>query len=102
MQTFGAHDYDAVPAGWNMLVFEKKATGWNKLAYGNWVDDIPLYLRVKASILPAGEETFRLECQAFMVRDRGSATEEDIKLGKSRSRPYQEILEEVAARLRPK
>lgn len=101
-ETFAAHGYSVASADQSPLVFEKKAKGLSNITYGNWGDDIPLFLRVKVRIVPVGEEaTFRIECQAYMVRDRGSPTEEEIRFSNLRSRPFQELLDEAAARLRP-
>lgn len=103
LQTFVAHGYIAASAEPSNLVFEKKAKGLSNITYGNWGDDTPLYVRVKLRIVPVGEEeTFRIECQAYMVRDRGSSTEEEIRFSNLRSHPFQEMLDEVATRLRPK
>jgi len=99
VDVFGSHGYETVQNGSTNLVFEKKASSWSNFTYGNWGDEASLTIRVKTNIVPVGEQAFMLECQAFMVRDRGRSTEEEIKLNKKQS--YQEILDEVAKRLRP-
>ncbi len=101
VQVFHDHGYDAIQTELSSLVFEKRAKGISNLTYGNWADDTPLFTRVKVEILPAGERTYRLQCQAFMVRDRGSPVEEEIKLSRLRSHAFQQLLEEIANRLKP-
>lgn len=98
-QVFHAHGYEGTRSDLSHLVFEKKATGMSNLTYGNWGDG-PLTLRVKADILPDGEQTYLLECQAYMVRDKGGSLEEEIKMGKMKNGPFQTLLDEVANRLR--
>jgi hypothetical protein len=81
------------------MVFEKEGTGMNNFAYGSWLGDTPVWVRVKASIEPAGEMTFRLQCTAYMVRDIGGSTEEEIKVSGLHRGAYQKLLDEVANRL---
>lgn len=99
-EVFAEQGYQVARSGVTSLVFEKKGTGMNNAAYGNWLGDAPVWVRVKAQIGSVAGRTFRLECQAYMVRDRGAATEEEIKLGSMRRKPYQKLLDEVAARLK--
>ena len=99
-QVFHARGYEGTRSDLSHMVFEKKATGMSNLTYGNWGDGPPLTLRVKADILPDGEQTYLLECQAYMVRDKGGSLEEEIKMGKMKNGPFQALLDEVENRLR--
>lgn len=101
VQVFRAHGYETERKKWPHSVFEKKASKFDAFEFGTWDDDIPLYERIRVSILPVGDETFRLDCQAFMVKDRGMALEEEVKVSHRKNKPYQELLEEVAHRLNP-
>ena len=98
-EVFRKHDYEVSEAGLNRLMFEKKGSAMNSLAYGSWFPDEPVWVRVRASIVPTGEQTFRLQCSGWLVKDRGGATEEEIKIRHMHHRPYDELLGEVAARL---
>jgi len=49
-------------------------------------------------VVPAGEISYRLQCRAYLVRDRGSSTEEEIAIGKLKAGRYQELLDQVAKR----
>ena len=80
------------------LVFEKEGSKMSNFAYGNWMGDTPIWMRVKAAIVPAGEMRSRLQCHAFLVRDRGSAAEEELPVSRLHRGQYQKLLEEVAQR----
>jgi hypothetical protein len=98
-EVFQKHDYKVSEAGLNRLMFEKKGSAMNNIAYGSWMKDDPIWVRVRVSIVPAGEQMFRLQCRAWLVRDKDGATEEEIKIHHMHHRPYDELLGEVAARL---
>ena len=98
---FMENGYTMGPSGSTELVFEQEGSRMNEIAYGNWMGGTPVYVRVKASIVPLAEGKYRLQCSAGMVRDRGdSFFEEDVKLANIRRRPYQDLLDKVAKRLR--
>jgi len=82
------------------LVFEKQGSGMNNFAYGSWIGDTPIWIRVKASIVPTEEMRCRLQCTAYIVRDRGSAAEEELALSKIHKSKYQKLLEQVVKRFR--
>lgn len=97
-QVFREHGYQVERQDFDKLVFEKKGTAMNSFAYGNWMGE-GVWVRVRATIVPVAEASFRLQCTAYMVRDPGQATEEDLQLSTLRRHPYQKLLEEVANRL---
>jgi len=96
-EVFQDNGYLVASAKPSELIFEKKASGWNNFAYGNWTE--PVWVRVTADIVPVSETTFRLQCHAVLLRDRGDTTEEQIKISNLRSHPYQKLLNEVGTRL---
>jgi len=98
-QVFTEHQYHASHSNMDSMVFEKEGTGWNNVAYGNWTGE-GVWERVKASIVPVSEGKFRLQCNAYMVRDKGGTTEEEIKLSSLKSHRYQKLLNEVSQRFR--
>jgi hypothetical protein len=85
------------PAG---MVFEKQGSRMNDIAYGSWMGDTPVWVRVKADTVPAGEMKLRLECTAWLVIDIGSAAEEEKSISRLHRGTYQKLLNEVAKRLR--
>jgi hypothetical protein len=101
IEVFRANGYSVTHAKLDQMVFEIKGGGWSNFAYGNWSDDKGVWVRVKASIVPVSEETFRLQCHAYMIRDRNGSTEEEIALTNLQSHSYQKLMNEVAARFHP-
>ncbi len=99
-EVFQAHGYARGSKRVGGLVFEKPAGKMSNLAYGSWVGDTPVWTRVKLSMVSTGEAEYTLACRAFHVRDKGSSMEEEIKIGRMGSGPYQKLLDEVAARFR--
>jgi hypothetical protein len=81
------------------MVFEKEGSRMNNFAYGNWMGDTPVWIRVKASIVALGEMSCRVQCAAYLVRDIGSAAEEELPVSSLHRGLYQKMLEDVANRL---
>jgi hypothetical protein len=100
VQIFQAGGFQVSQAKGSNLLFEKKGSAMNNFAYGNWMEQT-VWVRVKAAIVPLSETRYRLQCDAFMVRDRGGATEEQILLHHFQNGPYQELLDKVAQQLNP-
>jgi hypothetical protein len=66
------------------------------------VGDTEVLVRAKVNITPIGEALFRVDCTPFLVKDKGRSMEEEIKVSSAHHRPYQKLLDDVAARLKPK
>jgi hypothetical protein len=94
VEVFKEHQYQVMHSNPTNMVFEKEGSGWNNFAYGNWMGE-GVWVRVKASIVPVAEGTFRLQCNAYMLRDRRGPTEEEVKLTSLQSHTYQKLLEEI-------
>lgn len=85
------------------LVFEKEGSKGQSLAYNGLVgthEGQVTLNRVKVRLIDRGSGSFRLSCQAYIVRDAGTMGGDEIKLGGMRSGPYQKLLDEVADRLK--
>jgi hypothetical protein len=102
VDVFGADGYTAAQKDPGNLIFEKKGGGMNNFAYGSWLADDPVWIRVKAAVVPAGDMTFRLQCSAFMVRDKGGVTEEEVRLTRIHRGRYQKLLDQVVKRFERK
>ena len=98
VEVFKQHEYLVTRSNPGNMMFEKEGTEWDKVAYGNWMGGA-VWIRVRASIVPVSEEKFRLQCNAFMVRDRGNASEEEVKLMSVQGHSYQKLLEEISQHL---
>jgi hypothetical protein len=93
--------YTAANGKRSEMVFEKEGSRWDQIAYGNWVNEAPVWLRVRVSMVPLSDDTFRLQCQAYKVRNKGDPLAEDqVRIGNSHRKPYQALLDEVLAQLK--
>lgn len=94
--------YKATSAG-GQLIFEKEASKLTNVAYEGVVGShygAQTLLRVKVTLVDLGASAYRLQCQAYIVKDAGdSFFAEEQKLANVRSGPYQRLLNEVAKRL---
>jgi hypothetical protein len=58
-------------------------------------------VRVKMDLVNLGSGSYRLQCQAYVVRGAGDAFfEEEQRLANVRSGPYQSLLNKVAKQLK--
>jgi hypothetical protein len=97
---FQQDGYTAADVHHAKMVFEKTASRWDRIAYGNWIDEAPITVRVRVSVVPVSNGVFDLRCEAFSVRHKGEATyEEEVRLKNNRSEPYQALLDKVPGRL---
>jgi len=101
-KVFTENGYHAAGNAGERMLFEKPGSGMNKFAYGDWVGDTQVWIRAKLNIAPIGEARFRLECVPVLVKDKGGSTEEEIKISSMHHGRYQDLLDQVAARLKPK
>jgi hypothetical protein len=98
---FQENGYTVAASGTTDMVFEQEASRMNRIAYGSWMEESPIYVRVKASVVPLAEGRYRLQCTVTKVRNKGDAFfEEDVKMASIRRRPYQDLLDAVAKRLK--
>jgi len=78
------------------MVFEKEGSRWDQIAYGSWVNDAAVWIRVRASLVPLPPDAFRLQCQAYVIRNKGDPlTEDPVRLRHNHSKPYQALLDKV-------
>ena len=84
----------------NEMKFEKEGSRAKQLAYEGFTGG-PVNLRVLASIVQISQTSHRFQCQAYVVKSPGDSTfEEVIKLQNVRSRPYQDLCDKVAKKLK--
>jgi hypothetical protein len=81
------------------LVCNREGSRRNKVAYGDWTGESGVAERVKLDFVYLSADKYRLQCNAYMVRNPGGL-EDEVKLRNIRSKPYQELLNKVAARLK--
>lgn len=102
MQVFHENGYAGRVIGPGQNLFEKEGTRANDIAYNGIVNThygARTVVRVRTELVDLGGGSYRLQCQAFMVRNAGdSFFEEQTRLTKLRSGRYQDLLNEVAKR----
>ena len=86
------------------MVFQKQGSHGQSLAYGGVVDTYyggTTVVRVRAQLVDLGAKGYRLQCQAYMVRNaEDSFFEDESRLTNIRRMPYQSLLDKVAERLK--
>ena len=86
------------------MVFQKQGTHGQSLAYGGVVDTYygaSTVVRVRAQLVDLGARGYRLQAQAYMVRNANdSFFEDESRLTNIRRMPYQNLLDKVADRLK--
>jgi hypothetical protein len=84
--------------------FQREGTRGETIAYGGLTDTYYgnyVALRVKATLVDLGSGTYRLQCQAYVVRDANSGFMEDsTPLPNRKGRAYQKLLDKVAEQLK--
>ena len=98
IEVFSVNGYTVTQNDPDNLVFEKKASRMSNFAYGDWMGDTAVWTRVKAAVVPLGDMKCRLQCRAYLVRDRGGATEEEITVSNLHKGQYQKLLDDVASK----
>jgi hypothetical protein len=96
-QVFSRHGFKKMNSTVTTMVLEKKAPLSTDLAYGGWMSTITI--RVKTKIVPMSEGVYRLECNAARVEDAGQNLEEERKMGRSKHKEFDKLLQEVAVEL---
>ena len=97
-QVFSEDGYSVMVRG-NQMKFEKEGSRAKQLAYEGFTGG-PVNLRVLASIVQLSESSYRFQCQAYVVKSPGDTFEEEIKLQNVRSRPYQDLCDQIAKKLK--
>jgi hypothetical protein len=98
---FEQDGFSAVRVQRGEMIFEKEGSKWDSIAYGSWVDNTPVWVRVKLSVVPLAEADYRLQCQAYKVRNKGDPLiEDEVRVGNAHKKPYQALLDKVLGQLK--
>jgi hypothetical protein len=82
-------------------IFDRRTSTMSQWVHGGWFDRDSVRERVRLRLIPLGEGIYRLEAKAAMVRDAGEIFfEEESRMTRLRSAPYQKLLNQVERRLR--
>ena len=103
-QVFREDGWAAFLGGSGEMIFQKEGSRLNNISQNGVVDTYyggQTMFRVRAELVALGSGSFRLQCQAYMVRNAGDSFFEDSHpLANVRRMPYQHLLNKVAKRLK--
>ena len=103
-RVFGADGYMNGPSRAGQLVFQKDASRATTLSQEGLYatqSGARTMNRVRVEIVPlSGGSSYRLQCQAYIVRDAGALLEDEVRLTSLRSGPYQSLLNKVKKQLK--
>jgi hypothetical protein len=103
-QVFREDGYDGGFALMRQMTFEREASRGTSLAYEGVVatqGGTRTLVRVRTEIVTLNAEKKRVQCQAYIVKNAGdSFFEDEQRLTNIRSRPYQNLLDKVADKLK--
>lgn len=104
VQVFQADGYQAFRNGAEQLLFDKEGTHGQNIAHEGLVGThygAQTIQRVRVEVVDKGGGQMRLQCQAFVVTGAGDPFfEKEKRLPNFRAKQYQELLDQVAARLK--
>lgn len=103
VEVFAADGYQTAVSGQTMI-FQKQGTVANTVAHDGLIaaqGGAATLVRVRAGVVDLGGGAHRLECEAFMVKGAGDRFfEEEHRVSNLRRLPYQNLLNQVAHRLK--
>ncbi len=103
-KVFRADGYAAFFGANGQMIFQREGTRANNIGQNGFVGSYygeQTMIRVVAEIVDLGGNTFRLQCQAYMVRNPGDSMMEDSHpLGNVRRMPYQHLLNKVKSEVK--
>ncbi len=103
-EVFQGDEYRVISLDPEAMLFEKEGSKMQSLSYNGLVgaqEGARIAVRVKAMLVDLGAGAYRLQCQAYMVKNAGeSIFEEETRLSGMRSGPYQSLLDKVAKQLK--
>ena len=82
------------------MVFEREGSHWDQIAFGSWVNEASVWLRVKVTMVPLATDDFRLQCQAYKVHNKGDPlAEKEVRMSRAHSKSCQALLDKVLAQI---
>ena len=104
MQVFREDGYAGFEAGPGQMVFQREASKMTNIGQNGITGSYygaQTIIRVRAQIVDLGTGTYRLQCQAYFVRNPGQTMlEDEHAMVNARRIPYQDLLNKVAKRLK--
>jgi hypothetical protein len=99
-RVFLAHGFYETAAAGNQITFERPGTTADKMAYGSYMFDQTVNLRVVVTINPIDNAYTLVGCKAWQVqRGAGGVIDETHEVRGFRKRPYKELMDKISEQL---
>ena len=101
---FRENGYDEPMIGPDDMEFNKEGSRSNTLAYDGlraMQDGQTTINRVNTELVKLTPDSYRLQCQAYIISGLDSNRERENRLYNMKSEPYQKMLDDIAQRLNP-
>jgi hypothetical protein len=93
---FVAHYFAGGQTGPAEFTYERPGSRMNNLAYGSYMFDEKVTIRVKVMVQPLSNNQFNLSCQAALVEDAGDPVFQDShQVRFLRKWPYEQLLRDI-------
>lgn len=99
LEVFREKLFDVKSSSKSEIVFERAGSAWQDVTWGSWYGG-GVWERATVRIQDYGDGAYMVDAQVKLVRDNTDDFFEDSQtLGRRARKPYQELLNEVKARL---
>jgi hypothetical protein len=99
-RVFLAHGFYETAATGNQITFERPGTTADKIAYGSYMFDQTVNLRVIVTVKPIDSANTLVSCKAWQIQSGGGGVIDDTHqvLG-LRKRPYEDLMDKIKEQL---
>jgi hypothetical protein len=99
-EVFATHYFQGGQTGPHEFTYERAGSRMNNLAYGSYMFNEKVTVRVKVNVQPAYGGQFLLSCNAALVEDAGDPIFQDShQVRLLRKWPYEELLRDIRTQL---
>jgi hypothetical protein len=99
-RVFLAHGFYETAAAGNQLTFERAGTTTDKMAYGSYMFDQTVNLRVIVTVKPIDSTYTLVGCKAWQVQSGGGGIIDDThEVRGLRKRPYEDLMDKIKEQL---
>jgi len=97
---FAVHGFDGSQTSPSQFNYERAGTRANNLAYGSYIFNEAVTIRVQVNLTPLDAASTRIGCNAWLVEDANdSVFQDDHKVRQLRKWPYDDLLKDIKAQL---
>jgi hypothetical protein len=100
MAVFASHGFSGGQSGPNQFTYHRLGSRSNNLAYGSYMFDEVVTVRIVVSILPINATSTMVACNAWLVEDAGDPVFSDShQVRQLRKWPYEQLLKDIKSQL---